>query len=99
MSRRHLIFAPAAKDDLRDIYQHGLRQWGQAQSDRYLALVRNHIWSLSGQPLMGTERNELLPGIRSLPTERHTVFYRVNPEQIDILRILHHRQDPARHVK
>lgn len=93
-----LVIAPAAKNDLKDIYQYGLRQWGQAQSDSYLSAVKHQLWLLTEQPLMGIERSELLPQLRSLPIQSHILFYRVTANQIEIIRLLHARQDPVRHV-
>ena len=99
MSAHQLVIPPAAKADLKDIYQYGLRQWGQAQSDIYLENLKDHFWSLTKQPLMGVERPELLPGTRSLSIESHTLFYRVNSDRVEIIRVLHGRQDPQRHLK
>jgi toxin ParE1/3/4 len=92
-----LVIAPAAKNDLKDIYQYGLRQWGPAQSDSYLSAIKNQLWLLTEQPLIGVERSELLPHIRSLPIQSHILFYRVTANQIEIIRVLHGRQDPQRH--
>ena len=94
-----LVFAPAAINDLKDIYQYGLRQWGQAQSESYLATIKSQFWLLTQQPLMGAERNELLPETRSLPIEKHTLFYRVTANTVEIIRVLPGRQDPQRHLK
>lgn len=94
-----LAIAPAAKNDLKDIYQYGLRQWGRAQSESYLSSIKNQFWSLTQQPFMGTERHELLPDTRSLPVESHTLFYRVTANSVEIIRVLHGRQDPQRHLK
>ncbi len=99
MASHQLVIAPAAKNDLKDIYQYGLRQWGLAQSERYLATIKNQFWQLTQQPFMGTERNELLPEARSLPIGSHTLFYRVTANTVEIVRILHGRQDPQRHLK
>ncbi len=99
MPTHQLIIAPAAKADLKDIYQYGLRQWGQAQSETYLEILKIKFWSLTEQPLMGTERPELLSGMRSLPTENHILFYRVTTTNVEIIRVLHGRQDPVRHLK
>lgn len=99
MPAHQLVIAPAAKADLKDIYQYGLRQWGQAQSDSYLENLKDHFWSLTEQSLMGVERSELLPGVRSLPIESHTLFYRVTADTVEIIRVLHGRQDPQRHLK
>ena len=94
-----LVIAPAAKTDLKDIYQYGLRHWGQPQSNRYLEKLKEHFWSLTAQPLMGVGRSELLPGVRSLAIESHTLFYRVTADRVEIIRVLHGRQDPQRHLK
>lgn len=99
MTSHQLVIAPAAKSDLREIYRYGLRQWGQAQSETYLAKVRNQLWLLTQRPLMGTERPEVLTDARSIPVESHTVFYRVAANRVEIIRVLHGRQDPQKQLK
>jgi len=99
MPTHQLIIAPVAKADLKDIYQYGLRQWGQAQSGSYLENIKAQFWSITEQPLMGVERSDLLPGARSLPIESHTLFYRITTDTVEIIRVLHGRQDPQRHLK
>jgi len=99
MASHQLVIAPAAKNDLKDIFQYGLRQWGQAQSESYLSTIKNQFWLLTQQPLMGIERPELLPDTRSIPIESHTLFYRVISSRVEIIRVLHGRQDPQRHLK
>lgn len=56
MAAYKLIIAPAAKNALEDIYPYGLRQWGQAQSDNYLSVIKNQLWLLTEQPFIGVER-------------------------------------------
>jgi len=99
MASHQFVIAPAAKNDLKGIYQYGLRQWGQPQSESYLSTIKKQFWLLTQQPLMGTERPELLPNTRSLPIESHTLFYRVTANRVEIIRVLHGRQDPRRHLK
>ncbi len=99
MASHLLVIAPAAKRDLTDIFQYGLRRWGLARSESYLTSIKNSFWFLTQQPLAGTERPELLPDIRSLSIESHILFYRVAAKKIEILRVLHSRQDPQRHLK
>ena len=99
MPTYQLIIAPAAIVDLKSIYQYGLRRWGKAQSDSYIENIKTQFWLLTTQPLMGIERPELLNNIRSQPIQSHTVFYRVTTNQIEIVRLLHSRQDPQGHLK
>ena len=99
MASHQLIIAPAAKNDLKAVYQYGLRQWGKTQSEGYLSTIKSQFWLLTQQPLMGIEHPELLPDMRSLPIESHTLFYRVIASRVEIVRVLHGRQDPHRHLK
>ncbi len=99
MTRHQLVISPQAKVDLREIYPYGRRHWGQVQSDRYLTSLKNLLWSVTEQPQLGVERSDLLPNLRSLPTQSHTVFYRTTNNRVEIIRILHGRQDPGRHLK
>ncbi|MBP8284827.1 MAG: type II toxin-antitoxin system RelE/ParE family toxin [Chromatiaceae bacterium] len=94
-----LIIAPAARDDLVDIHEFGGRTWGNARSARYLQTLKERFLSLTQHPLAGVERADLMPGIRSLSAESHVIFYRVREGVIEIVRVLHGRQDPNRHIK
>ncbi|PLY04407.1 MAG: type II toxin-antitoxin system RelE/ParE family toxin [Desulfuromonas sp.] len=93
-----LFFSPAALADLHEIYRHGLGIWGEEQSSRYLAQLEECLWLLTEQPKMGAARAELFPEVRSLPVERHIIFYQLRSSTVEIIRVLHCRQDPGRHV-
>lgn len=99
MSDYQLVISPAARNDLRDIYHFGLRNWGKSRSIRYLEILKERLWALTEQPLIGIERPELLSEMRSFPVESHVVFYRVRSGRIEFFRVLHGRQDPNRHIK
>jgi toxin ParE1/3/4 len=98
MPKYKLVVSNAAKTDLADIYLYGLRQWGKGQSENYLEKLKAHIWRLTELPMIGVERAELLPRIRSLPIESHKLFYRVTNDTVEIVRVLHSRQDPHLHL-
>lgn len=70
-----------------------------AQSIKYLEQLKEHFWSLTLNPLIGIERIDLLPGMRSISAESHIVFYRAPVDRIEIIRVLHGRQNPNRHIK
>ena len=94
-----LVLAPEAKKDLRDIYAFGKKQWGLAQSNRYLDLIKAQFRTLTEQPFVGIERPDLSDGYRSFSVGSHVVFYREAANSIEIIRVLHSRQDPTRHLK
>ena len=85
MTALQLVIAPAAKHDLKGIYQYGLHLWGQIQSNSFLTSIKDQFWSLTEQPLMGIERPELLPDIRSLAFHSHTLFYLATESQVEII--------------
>lgn len=99
MHSNRLVVSPAAREDLQNIYQFGLQQWGSVQAGSYLDGIKALLWRLTEQPHMGIERAELLPAMRSFAVERHVVFYRYKAPNIEIVRILHGRQDPKFHLK
>ncbi|MBE0502316.1 MAG: type II toxin-antitoxin system RelE/ParE family toxin [Desulfuromonadales bacterium] len=98
MNNDQIIISPAARDDLRDIYHFGLRNWGQNRSAKYLEEIKESLWALCKQPHIGCERPELLPGMRSFAVASHVAFYLVQSQRIEIIRVLHSRQDPSRHL-
>jgi toxin ParE1/3/4 len=46
-------------------------------------------------PEIGRMRNELVPGIRSLPIKRYVIFYMVREKNIEIARVLSGYRDLA----
>lgn len=99
MSSYSLVISPVARDDLKNIFQFGIDNWSETRSSKYLDTLKAHIWMLKEQPKLGIEREELLPNMRSFPVESHVIFYRPELEQIEIIRVLHGRQDPQCHIK
>ena len=98
MSKHRLVISPAARDDLRHIFQFGLLTWGEHQSTIYLDKLKELFWLLTQQPHIGIERCEIFLETRSIAVESHVVFYQVRSSHIEIVRVLHARQDPNRHI-
>ena len=67
---------------------------GATQTERYLLSLMDNMWSLLKSPNKGLARPELVAGLKSLPTNSHVIFYRITQSKIEIVRILHKRQDP-----
>jgi toxin ParE1/3/4 len=99
MSRYPLVISAAARDDLAEIHRIGKQTWGNAQSREYLGRLKDQLWALTEFPLVGVDRKDLLPELRSLPIASHIVFYRLANGCVEIVRLLHGRQDPHRHLR
>jgi len=93
-----LVISPKARDDLKNIYQYGVRNWGATHAAKYLDTLSAQLWSLKKHPKIGIEREDILANMRCISIERHVVFYRLQTENIEIVRVLHSRQDPQRHI-
>ena len=96
-SRKHpVIFSPAAKADFTDILLYTLQQWGEDQRDRYETILTQAIAALADYPETGMRCSQHFPGCRAHPAQRHIVYYRIGPNEIEIVRILNERTDPTR---
>lgn len=93
-----LRFSPASKQDLKLTYHYGLKLWGQKRAQSYLDLIENRLILLLEQPLIGSERAELQRDMRSLPTAQHIACYRISANCIEIIRVLHQKQDPGQNI-
>lgn len=90
-----LIISPAARDDLRAIFEFSLETWGRQRAEDYLDELSQHIYSLLAAPRLGISRDDILPGLRSTRVARHVVFYRIEQERVEVLRVLSERQDSS----
>lgn len=86
MESCNLIISPIARDDLKNIFQYGLLNWAEVQASKYLDALKERLWTLTEQPQMGIECDELLPNMRSFPVESHIIFYRLKTRQVEIIR-------------
>jgi toxin ParE1/3/4 len=93
-----IVKRPRAKRDLTGIWRYSFDEWGEAQADKYLAEIEAGIEKLKHNPKLGRPREEVRAGYRSLRINEHIVYYVLTPSVIRIVRRLHARQDPNRHL-
>ena len=79
---------PAASQDMASIADDLADRVGLNSSDRFLQGVTAKIAWLTQFSSMGRRRDDLALGIRSLNYEKYLIFYRVNDEAVDILRVV-----------
>jgi len=53
MTDYKLLLSPRSLDDLKDIYQYGVLNWGAVQASDYLNTLKACFWELTEQPKMG----------------------------------------------
>lgn len=79
---------PQAKVDAVDIWFYVANDSVTA-ADALLNRIDEALVRLSDYPLSGAERNELIAGLRICPVDNYVIYYRVEPDHLDVLRVLH----------
>ena len=92
MSPRYKL-TPLADSDLANIYRYTAERWGIEQADKYQADLERHLSHIVDHPLMGVARDSLLSGLRSHLAGSHVIYYDIVDSWVEILRVLHGRQD------
>lgn len=76
-----------AIDDLAEIWSH-IAQDDLDAADRFAERIEEVSRRLAESPLLGRERPELAPGIRSFPVGSHLIFYRPMVDGVEVARVL-----------
>lgn len=86
--------------DLKSIARYTETQWGRAQRNTYLSRLDQAFQALAEHPAQGTDCAEVRAGYRRYRTGRHMIYYRAlsGTGGIEIVRVLHDRMDPDRHL-
>ena len=83
-SRAHL--------DLVEIALHIAKE-NPAAADRWLDGFDEKCKALAHMPELGRKRPDLAPGLRGLPMGSYVIFYRLIPDGIQVVRVLHGARD------
>ena len=86
-----------AERDLDGIHDYTTDRWGIDQAERYLRGLRTACGLLAAGELPSRPAG-LGAGIRRYRWRSHMLFFRVCPEEILIIRILHARMEALRHL-
>lgn len=92
-SRRRLRISRRASRDLVTILEQSLELWGEEQEIAYTADLTASMQRLLEYPELGRARDDILPGLRTLPVRQHVILYRTTRTTVRILRIIHRRMD------
>ena len=82
-----ILKRPLAEADLDDIWWY-IAQDNPEAADCLLDRIEERCRALARFPEMGASREELMPGLRSLPIGNYVVFYLQIEDGIEIVRVL-----------
>jgi toxin ParE1/3/4 len=88
-----LIWSDDADADLLAIWRFGADEWSPTIADEHLKDIDETCRLLLEAPDLGRARDDIMIGVRSIPLDPHTIYYRVSVAGIEILRVLHQRED------
>lgn len=89
---------PAAQRDLSSIWDYTAERWDARQAETYVLEIRSAIERVAEQPDRGRAVDEIRVGYRRYAIGSHLVFFIANDDGVDVIRILHQRMDPTRHL-
>jgi toxin ParE1/3/4 len=94
-----IVFRRKASVDIDDIWKYTAGHWDIDQADQYIQRIVETCRKLAQGSLHGRDLAYIRPGYLSYPVQSHTLIYLLpRIGQIEVVRILHQRMDPGRHL-
>ncbi|MDX8524588.1 type II toxin-antitoxin system RelE/ParE family toxin [Mesorhizobium sp. MSK_1335] len=85
-----VVFHPQAKAELEELYEHIAERASPAIAWNFVAGIRDHCGRLSTFPQRGTERTEIMPGVRLVGYRRTvSIAFAIEGERVLILGIFY----------
>ena len=93
---KHIVFSPQALIDVEEIKDYIQSQFGEKAATKNIALIIHDIKLLEQFPMSGSgiwERYGIESDYRYIYANKNYVFYRIEDDQIKIIRVLDARRD------
>ena len=90
---RKIVKSHEAEEDLIGLWSYSCEKWGEVQADRYLDEIEAALIVLARNPQLGKSIDDVRAGYRCLPVNKHSIYYRIKGNLIDVVRVLHQRMD------
>ncbi len=87
MKSSELIISKEAESDLEEIWSY-IAKDSPRRADNFIDRIHAKCKMILGMPEVGIKRDEIFPGIRSFPIGRYLIFYRIEVDNVEIVRIL-----------
>lgn len=85
---------------LAEIWDNTCNTWSEVQAEKYYELLLDQFKNLSENPDLGKEYTHISNNLFAYIFKMHLIFYRkIDPDKIEITRILHQRMDVKSHLK
>lgn len=91
--RGSILWSPEAQADLEDIWNYYAEVASRDVANSIVRAIDKTCQMLEEHPLAGRAREEIRPGLRSALNSPYVIFYLVNNDVPEIVRILDGRRD------
>jgi len=88
---RRIARTAQADEDLIEIWSYIATDSLDA-ADRVLDAIESRWQQLARYPHFGPARDDILPGLRQLTSGQYLILYSVQPDKIEIVRVVHGRR-------
>jgi toxin ParE1/3/4 len=93
-----IVLSPSAVRDLQSISNYTLRKWGAEQEERYLKGLWEKLAAIQANPSSFRLREDLVKCCRSARHGQNVIFFAVQGQTLQIIRILHGAMDFSNHL-
>lgn len=88
------VLSPHAKNSLMQISIYTLNNFGEVQRKQYLSMLRERMRLVAGNPGHGHDRGQIKSGYFCIQASKHTIYYRLADEHVEIIDVLHQSIEP-----
>lgn len=89
---------PAAQRDLSSIWDFTEGRWDVRQAETYVNEIKAAVERVAADLSRGRACDGIRAGYRRYSIGSHLLFYVETVDGVDVVRILHQRMDPTRHL-
>jgi toxin ParE1/3/4 len=93
-----LSLSEDAEADLQEIARYSGSRWGRERARRYVRDLRTKLELLREHPELGPPADQIRAGLRRYSYVSHHIFYRIEPDAVRIVRILHKQMQVERRL-
>ena len=87
------VISKKAVSDLEGIWLYTVQNWSVTQADRYYNLIFDEIHFICRNVNAGKSMEHIRKGYRAAKVKSHLLFYRIQNNTVEVIRILHERMD------
>jgi toxin ParE1/3/4 len=87
------VITKKAVSDLEEIWLYTVEKWSIDQADRYYNLIFDEIQFICKNVNAGKSMEHVRKGYRASKVKSHLIFYRIQNNIVEVIRILHERMD------